>query len=96
VPYALGLPAYVATEVITRGLIALRDTRTPLVSNSLQLAGRALVMSLLITAFGVRTIPIAFALLAGLEAIGLGAALVVRLQGQIRADVSAPAFAAGG
>jgi hypothetical protein len=26
--YAIALPAYVATELITRGLIALRDTRT--------------------------------------------------------------------
>ena len=33
--YALGLPAYVATEVITRGLISLRDTRTPLITNTL-------------------------------------------------------------
>ncbi len=35
--YAAALPAYVATEVVTRGLIALRDTRTPLVTNSAQL-----------------------------------------------------------
>ena len=34
--YALALPAYVATEVVTRGLISLRDTKTPLVTNSLQ------------------------------------------------------------
>jgi putative peptidoglycan lipid II flippase len=33
-PYALALPAYVATEVLTRGLIALRDTRTPLATNT--------------------------------------------------------------
>ena len=46
-PYAFGLPAYVATEVVARGLIALRDTRTPLVTNSLQLMGRAALMALI-------------------------------------------------
>jgi len=47
VPYAVGLPAYVCTEVISRGLIALEDTRTPLITNSLQLAGRVVVITLL-------------------------------------------------
>ena len=37
VAYAIALPAYVVTEVITRGLISLRDTRTPLITNSAQL-----------------------------------------------------------
>jgi putative peptidoglycan lipid II flippase len=32
VAYAIALPAAVTTEVLARGLIALRDTRTPLLS----------------------------------------------------------------
>ena len=31
--YAIALPAYVATEVVVRGWIACRDTRTPLVTD---------------------------------------------------------------
>ena len=72
VPYALGLPAYVATEVLTRGLIALRDTRTPLVTNSLQLLGRAVLILLLLSSMGVAAIPTAFAVPAVGEAVGLG------------------------
>jgi putative peptidoglycan lipid II flippase len=44
VAYAIALPAYVATEVITRGLISLRDTRTPLLTNSGQLIARILLI----------------------------------------------------
>jgi putative peptidoglycan lipid II flippase len=72
VPYALGLPAYVATEVLTRGLIALRDTRTPLITNSLQLLGRAVLILLLLSSMGVAAIPTAFAVAAVGETVGLG------------------------
>ena len=44
---AAALPAYVGSEVVTRGLIALRDTRTPLLTNSAVLAARAYVDILL-------------------------------------------------
>jgi putative peptidoglycan lipid II flippase len=82
--YALALPAYVATELITRGLIALLDTRTPLVTNSLQLAGRTFLMSLLIARMGVISVPAAFAITATLETITLGTVLLIKLQRRIK------------
>lgn len=80
VAYAVALPAYVATEVISRGLIALRDTRTPLLTNLLQLGGRAVIMALFVGRFGVVTIPAALAITATVEAVTLGAVLLVKLQ----------------
>jgi putative peptidoglycan lipid II flippase len=82
--YAIALPAYVGTEVITRGLIALRDTRTPLITNSVQLAGRAVIIVLLLGSTGVLAIPIAFALTASMETVVLGAVLLLKLQRRIR------------
>jgi putative peptidoglycan lipid II flippase len=79
VAYAVALPAYVCTEVITRGLIALRDTRTPLLTNSLQLAGRAAIVALLLDREGVVAIPIAFAATASVETLGLGLILFRKL-----------------
>jgi putative peptidoglycan lipid II flippase len=78
--YALALPAYVATELVTRGLIALRDTRTPLATNTLQLIGRAVIMAILISKVGVIAIPSAFALSAALETIILSVALFLKLK----------------
>ncbi|HET8632270.1 MAG TPA: murein biosynthesis integral membrane protein MurJ [Thermomicrobiales bacterium] len=95
VPYALGLPAYVATEVLTRGLVALRDTRTPLFTNSAQLAARAALMAALLGRVGVLAIPIAFAAAAALEAMALGAALGLRLRRRV-ALAAAPVRLSGG
>jgi putative peptidoglycan lipid II flippase len=78
--YAVALPAYVGTEVITRGLIALRDTRTPLLTNLLQLTGRIVIMALLVSRFGVVTIPAALAITATLEMITLGLVLFRKLR----------------
>ena len=72
---AIALPAYIATEVITRGLIALRDTRTPLLTNTGQLVGRVAVIVALLPAFGVLAIPAAFAITSTLETLTLGAVL---------------------
>jgi putative peptidoglycan lipid II flippase len=77
--YAAALPAYVSTEVVTRGLIALRDTRTPLLTNILQLGGRAAIMSLFLENAGVLVIPLALAITATLETVALGAVLFARL-----------------
>lgn len=77
--YAVALPAYVGTEVIMRGLIALRDTRTPLLTNLLQLAGRAALMALFVSRFGVVTIPAALAITATLETVVLAAVLFGKL-----------------
>lgn len=86
VAYAVALPLYVATEVITRGLIALRDTRTPLVTNTIQIAGRALLLTLLIGRIGVLSIPVAFAITASIEALLLGAVLLVKLRRRVAAS----------
>lgn len=80
IAYALALPAYVGTEVITRGLIALRDTRTPLLTNLFQLAGRAALMAFLVSRIGVIAIPAALALTAAVETIVLGMVLFSKLQ----------------
>ncbi len=79
IAYAVALPAYVATEVVTRGLIALQDTRTPLFTNLLQLAGRTLFMALLIGRYGIIAVPAALALTATLETLTLGAVAMVKL-----------------
>lgn len=73
--YAVALPAYIATEVITRGLIALRDTRTPLLTNTGQLVGRIAIIAALLPSLGVLAIPAAFALTSTLETLTLGAVL---------------------
>jgi putative peptidoglycan lipid II flippase len=82
--YAVALPLYVATEVITPGLIALRDTRTPLMTNVCQLARRAVLLTLLIGRLGVIAIPAAFAVSAGGETIALGIILFLKLRRRIR------------
>jgi putative peptidoglycan lipid II flippase len=84
VAYAVALPFYVATEVVTRGLIALRDTRTPLITNACQLAGRAALLALLVGRIGVIAIPTAFAITAAVEAIALGTVLLLKLRRRIR------------
>lgn len=80
VAYSIALPAYVATEVLTRGLIALRDTRTPLVTNTLQVVGRGVIMAALIGSVGVLAVPRAFAVMATLEAVTLAAILFAKMQ----------------
>jgi putative peptidoglycan lipid II flippase len=81
--YAIVLPAYVGTEVLTRGLIALRDTRTPLFTNAVQLGGRALLMTLWIQPFGVVAIPAALAVTATAEMLIQAVVLLLRLRSRI-------------
>jgi putative peptidoglycan lipid II flippase len=71
VPYALALPAYVGTEIITRSLIALRDPRTPLITNTFQLGGRIILIVVLMPRLGVVAIPISFAISSAIEAVAL-------------------------
>jgi putative peptidoglycan lipid II flippase len=78
--FALGLPAYVATEVLTRGLIALHDTRTPLLTNCLQLLVRGLLLWLLLAPLGVAAVPVAFAASAAIETLALGGVLWRKLR----------------
>src|SRR5262245_40402006 len=84
VAYAVALPAYVATEVITRGLIALQDTRTPLITNTVQIVGRGAILALLIGSLGIITVPIALAATAALETLALGAVLLLKLRRRMR------------
>lgn len=65
--YAPGLPAYVATEIASRGLVARYDTRTPLLGNVLQLAARIALSATLIRPLGPIALPVAFVLAAALE-----------------------------
>ena len=83
VPYTLGLPFYIGTEVVTRGLIALRDTRTPLVTNTFQLLARGALMALLVGSLGVTAIPLAFTVSATLECLALGTVLEIKLQRRV-------------
>ena len=89
VAYAIGLPAYVATEVITRGLISLRDTRTPLFTNSGQLIARILLISLLLPTMGVVAIPAAFAISSTLETLILAVVLFLKLRSRSQSEAMA-------
>lgn len=80
VVYLAGLPVYVATEVLTRGLIALHDTQTPLVTNCAQLAGRGALIGIWLEPWGAAAIPAAFAITSTLETMALGAALAWRMR----------------
>jgi putative peptidoglycan lipid II flippase len=82
VAYAVALPAYVATEVITRGLISLRDTRTPLITNTCQLVCRIVLISLLLNRLGAVAIPAAFAISCALETLALATVLFLKLRGK--------------
>lgn len=77
--YAVALPAYAVTETLTRSMVALRDTRTPLVTNIGQLLLRAAIAWALLDRLGVAAIPIAFAVSSALEAAALALLLVRRL-----------------
>jgi putative peptidoglycan lipid II flippase len=85
IPYSVGLPFYIATEVITRGLISLRDTRTPLLTNTLQLAGRGAIMAAFVGGLGIVAVPIAFAVTATAETIALGTVLLLKVQRRVGA-----------
>jgi putative peptidoglycan lipid II flippase len=82
--YAAGLPAFVGTEVITRALIALRDTRAPLVTNTAQLLARAVMMSLLVESRGVLAVPFALALMASVEAVVLLAIFLMKVSRRLQ------------
>lgn len=82
--YAVALPAYVATEVITRGLISLRDTRTPLFTNSGQLVLRILLISILLPRLDVVAIPAAFAVSSTIETLTLALVLFLKLRTKLQ------------
>lgn len=55
-------------------------TRTPLLTNSAQLLGRAAFISVFLEQFGVLAIPMAFAVTASLETVALTTILLLRLR----------------
>ncbi|MBX0327924.1 murein biosynthesis integral membrane protein MurJ [Oscillochloris sp. ZM17-4] len=67
--YSLGLPAYVATEVLTRAMISRLDTRTPLITNLLQLGLRVALLLPLIGLVGPVLVPLVFAASSAVEAV---------------------------
>jgi putative peptidoglycan lipid II flippase len=73
--YAAAMPAYALTEVLTRGLVAMRDTRTPLGTNVIQLVLRAAICLLALDRYGVAVVPIAYAASSAVEAAILFAVL---------------------
>lgn len=83
VAYAPVFPAAIATEILTRSVIALHDTRTPLVINFFQLMGRIALVPLLLPTFDVVAIPMAFTVTATLEALAFAGVLLVKLQRRI-------------
>ena len=85
--YALGLPSYVATELLVRALIAMRTPQTQLFTNTAQLLVRAGLVVALLGAFDARAIPLAFASAAVLETL----ALLVITFGRLRRVQLAPA-----
>jgi putative peptidoglycan lipid II flippase len=82
--YAVGLPIHIGTEILTRGLISMRDTRTPLFTNIGQLISRATIMWLAIEPLGLYAIPVAFISSSTLETMALGTVLILKLQRRIR------------
>lgn len=80
VAYAVGLPFYIATELCTRALAALYDTRTPLLTNLLQVVGRIAMIGLLLDRLGAIAIPLAFAATSAVEACVLGVVVWLRLR----------------
>ncbi|HWQ13181.1 MAG TPA: murein biosynthesis integral membrane protein MurJ [Roseiflexaceae bacterium] len=89
VAYAAALPFYVGTEVVSRGLIALRDTRTPLLTNMLQIAGRAAILALFTPRFGLVAIPAAFAITSAAETLILATVLLLRLGRRVAVPLAA-------
>lgn len=82
--YVFVIPFGVATEIATRGLLSLRDARTPLLTNLMQLAGRAAIAAILIGHLGVIAIPLAFVISGAVETVLLIVILLRRVQRKIR------------
>ena len=67
--YALGMPAYVLTEIATRALVARYDTTTAMGANLVQLAVRMALLAVLLSQLGAGAVPLAHALSAAVETV---------------------------
>ena len=79
--YVIGIPAYVATELASRGLLALRDARTPFLANLGQLGLRIGLTAAFIGPLGLIGIPLAAAAAAAVETAVLLVFLWRRVRG---------------
>ena len=88
--YAIGLPGIIAGELLTGGFFALKDTRTPLVTNTLALAARfGLIVLLLRMLHGtsiILSIPLSLSGAATGEAVLLCTILLLRLHNKVKQD----------
>jgi len=88
--YAVGLPGIIAGELIAGGFFALKDTRTPLITNIFALATRyGLIVFLLQVFHGIYiilAIPLALSGSATAEAVLMCAILLWRLQKRVALD----------
>ncbi|GAC1433512.1 MAG: lipid II flippase MurJ [Ktedonobacteraceae bacterium] len=88
--YAIGLPGIIAGALIANGFFALKDTRTPLITNTLALAWRyGLIVFLLQVFHGtsiILAIPLALSGVATAEAIVMCIILLLRLRREVNLD----------
>lgn len=69
--YVIGLPAYIMTELLSRMLNAMRDTRTPLMTNILQLSAKWTLLRWVLGGVELVAVPVAHTLTCYLETIVL-------------------------
>lgn len=79
--YALGLPAYVLTEMAARALVARYDTLTTMVANIVQLSLRVALLVALIDPLGPLAVPLAHVLSSLVETLILLLVLYLRTRG---------------
>jgi putative peptidoglycan lipid II flippase len=79
--YALGLPAYVLTEVAARALVARYDTLTTMAANIVQLILRIGLLVVLIGPLGATAVPVAHVLSSVVEMLILIVVLYLRTRG---------------
>ncbi|RRR65781.1 MAG: murein biosynthesis integral membrane protein MurJ [Candidatus Viridilinea halotolerans] len=79
--YAIGLPAYVLTEVAARALVARYDTLSAMAANMVQLALRIILLTILIEPLGPQAIPVAHVISSLIETIMLLVILGLRTRG---------------
>ena len=80
---SVGLLAITLARLYSSAFYSMRDTRTPLMTNTGQLLGRILLIVILLRPLGVLAIPAAFAVTSSLETLALGAVLWRKLSRRI-------------
>lgn len=78
--YVIGLPAYIMTELLSRMLNAMRDTRTPLLTNMLQLSAKYTLLRWFLGGVGLVAVPMAHTMTCYLETMVLTAWVWRRLR----------------